>query len=79
VRPAASRDAVAEVQTVLGEHHDAAVAEAWLRAAAKAVPSTRLVAGELIEMEREDRPGCARSSTDVWKKASRPKLRKWMS
>ncbi|HEY5422397.1 MAG TPA: CYTH and CHAD domain-containing protein [Ilumatobacteraceae bacterium] len=85
VAPVAGRDArrfadaVAEVQTVLGEHHDAAVAEAWLRAAAKAVPSTRLVAGELIEMEREDRARLRKEFTDVWKKASRPKLRKWMS
>jgi CHAD domain-containing protein len=85
VAPVAGRDArrfadaIAEVQTVLGEHHDAAVAEAWLRAAAKAVPSTRLVAGELIEMEREDRARLREQFTDVWKKASRPKLRKWMS
>ena len=47
--------ALADVQTVLGEYQDTTVAEAWLRSAAKALPSTRLVAGELIAFERDDR------------------------
>ncbi|HZX55908.1 MAG TPA: CYTH and CHAD domain-containing protein [Ilumatobacteraceae bacterium] len=85
VEPAAGRDArrfaeaVAELQSVLGDYHDSAVAEAWLRSAAKSTPSTRLVAGELIALEREDRARLRKDFDKVWKKTSRPKLRKWMS
>jgi hypothetical protein len=66
------------VQSVLGDHHDAWVAEAWLRAAAKSAPSARLVAGELIALERGSRR-LREEFANVWKKTSRPKLRKWMS
>ncbi|MEO7371834.1 MAG: CYTH and CHAD domain-containing protein [Ilumatobacteraceae bacterium] len=70
--------AMAEVQTVLGSYQDTTVAEAWLRDAARAVPSTRLVAGELIGFERDDRSRLRAEFAVVWKKASRRKLRKWM-
>jgi CHAD domain-containing protein len=70
--------ALGEVQTVLGKYQDTTVAEAWLRAAAKAVPSTRLVAGELIAFERDDRVQLRAEFARVWKKASRRKLRKWL-
>ncbi len=70
--------ALADVQTVLGNFQDTTVAEAWLRAAAKAMPSTRLVAGELVGFEREDRARLRLEFLAVWKKASRPKLRKWL-
>ena len=70
--------ALADVQTVLGNHQDTTVAEAWLRAAAKALPSTRLVAGELIAFERDDRVQLRAEFWTVWKKASRRKLRKWL-
>ena len=71
-------DAVADVQSVLGNFQDTTVAEAWLREAAKDLPSTRLVAGELIGFEREDRKRLRAEFTDVWKKASRRKLRNWL-
>jgi CHAD domain-containing protein len=70
--------ALADVQTVLGKYQDTTVAEAWLRAAAKALPSTRLVAGELIAFERDDRVQLRAEFRKVWKKASRRKLRKWL-
>jgi CHAD domain-containing protein len=70
--------AIADVQTVLGKNQDTTVAEAWLRDAAKALPSTRLVAGELIAFERDDRVALRAKFWKVWKKASRRKLRKWM-
>ena len=70
--------AIADVQTVLGKNQDTTVAEAWLREAAKALPSTRLVAGELIAFERDDRVGLRAKFWKVWKKTSRRKLRKWM-
>ncbi len=71
--------ALADLQTVLGEYQDTTVAEVWLRSAAKALPSTRLVAGELIAFERDDRVRLRAQFQKVWKKASRPKLRKWLS
>jgi CHAD domain-containing protein len=70
--------AVAEVQSVLGKFQDTTVAEAWLREAAKALPSTRLVAGELIGFERDDRTRLRAEFEAVWKKASRRKLHKWL-
>ncbi len=71
--------ALADVQTVLGNFQDTTVAEAWLRGAAKALPSTRLVAGELIGFEREDRTRLRVEFATVWKKAARPKLRAWLA
>ena len=71
--------ALGEVQTVLGQYQDTTVAEAWLRSAAKKLPSTRLVAGELIAFERDDRVQLRAEFAKVWKKASRRKLRKWLN
>ncbi|MEY2400531.1 MAG: hypothetical protein QOJ08_642 [Ilumatobacteraceae bacterium] len=70
--------ALANVQTVLGKYQDTTVAEAWLRQAAKALPSTRLVAGELIAFERDDRVQLREEFWEVWKKSSHRKLRKWL-
>ncbi|MEP7204000.1 MAG: CYTH and CHAD domain-containing protein [Ilumatobacteraceae bacterium] len=70
--------AMADVQTVLGKFQDTAVAEAWLREAAKALPSTRLVAGELVGFERDDRSRLRDEFWAVWKKASKSKLRTWL-
>lgn len=71
--------AVARVQSVLGSFQDTTVAEAWLRQTAKALPSTRLVAGELITFEREDRASLRAEFEKVWKKTSRRKLRRWLA
>jgi CHAD domain-containing protein len=70
--------ALADVQTVLGQYQDTTVAEAWLRQAAKEYPSTRLVAGELIAFERDDRVQLRAQFWKVWRKTSRRKLRKWL-
>ena len=71
-------EALADVQEVLGSYQDTTVAEAWLREAAKAVPSIRLVAGELIAFERDDRVLLRAKLWKVWKKSSRRRLRKWL-
>jgi hypothetical protein len=63
---------------VLGDHQDTAVAEEWLRRAAKDIPSTRLAVAELVTMERHDRFELRNKFKSVWKKASRRELRKWM-
>jgi CHAD domain-containing protein len=71
-------EAVADVQSVLGEHQDTVVAEQWLREAAKAVPPSRLVIGELLAIERMDRVRLRKEFKTVWKKASRRSLRTWL-
>ena len=71
-------EALADVQEVLGSYQDTTVAEAWLRDAAKALPSTRLVAGELIAFERDDRVALRAKFWKVWNKTSRRKLRSWL-
>ena len=84
VAPVYGRDArrfaraIAEVQTVLGDHQDTAVAEEWLRGAAKDLPSTRLAVAELVTIERNDRFELRKTFKSVWKKTSRRKLRTWM-
>ena len=70
--------AVADVQSVLGDHQDTAVAEEWLRRAAKEIPSTRVAVAELVTIERDDRFELRNRFKSVWKKASRRELRKWM-
>jgi CHAD domain-containing protein len=70
--------AMADVQTVLGDHQDTVVAEAWLRAAAKDDPSSRLAVGELINMQRGERRQLRKTFKSVWKKASRRRLRAWL-
>lgn len=70
--------ALADVQDVLGKYHDTTVAETWLRQAAKDMPSTRLVAGELMAFERDDRVQLRARFWKVWMKTSRRKLREWL-
>src|SRR5581483_3544595 len=71
--------AVAQVQTVLGDWHDAVVAEEWLRAAAQGGPAAKaLAAGQLIAIERADAASLRGSWRPAWKKASSKKLREWL-
>jgi CHAD domain-containing protein len=72
--------AIARLQDVLGGHHDAVVAEAWLRQAVEgADPRQALALGELVAAER----AAARNDRDrfrpAWKKANRKKLRVWLA
>ena len=67
---------MADVQTVLGDHQDTAVAEDWLRAAAQADPEARLAAGQLIAAERARRAELRAQWPVVWRKASAKKKRK---
>jgi CHAD domain-containing protein len=83
--PAMGKDAarfaagIADLQTVLGDLHDAVVAEAWLRDAVVRAPSTQaLAAGELVAMERAEAEECRTSWRGVWKKAARKKRRAWL-
>jgi CHAD domain-containing protein len=80
-KPAARfASAVADVQTVLGDHHDAAVAEQWLRAAAAEVadPAAALAAGQLIALQRADNERLRAAWPPAWKAASAKALRRWL-
>jgi CHAD domain-containing protein len=72
-------DAISDLQSVLGDHQDAVVGEAWLReAAGSARRDVALVAGELIAAERASAADTRDRWRAVWKAASRRKLRDWL-
>jgi CHAD domain-containing protein len=71
---------VAELQTVLGDLHDAVVAEAWLRDAVAAAPAAQaLAAGELIAIQRGDAQACRRAWGPAWERASHKRARAWLT
>ena len=70
--------AVADLQDVLGEHQDAVVAGQWLRDHRSDDVSTAFVAGRLAGIEDAAAQASREEWESVWKKARRPKLRKWM-
>ncbi|HEY3263604.1 MAG TPA: CHAD domain-containing protein [Actinomycetota bacterium] len=68
----------AELQDVLGEHHDAIVLEAWLReAAAKSRARQAFVAGELAAQQRRTAGVQAAAWRDVWRSLARKRNRFW--
>jgi CHAD domain-containing protein len=72
-------DAMADIQSILGDHQDAVVGEAWLRqAAGSARRDVALVAGQLIAAERASAADTRDRWRAVWKAASRKKLRDWL-
>jgi CHAD domain-containing protein len=72
--------AVADLQDVLGEHHDAVVAAAWLRDhAGQGVPAMQaFAAGQLWGIENDAAAQARSRWARAWKQARRPKLRRWM-
>ena len=70
--------ALADVQTVLGDHQDAVIAEAWLRDAAATTPQGALAAGELILIQRSERTNLRTQWPPTWKRASANELRSWL-
>ena len=72
-------DAIADLQSVLGDHQDAVVGEAWLReAAASARRDVALVAGLLIAAERASGADTRGRWRKVWKAANSKQLRAWL-
>jgi CHAD domain-containing protein len=71
-------EAAESVQELLGEHQDAIVAADWLRHHAGTEPATAFVAGELVVMERDAAREARDEWPEVWRKARRKKLRRWM-
>jgi CHAD domain-containing protein len=72
--------AVADLQTVLGDHQDAVVAEGWLREAGlEADASQALVAGELVALQVLDAARRRAEWPAAWERASKKRLRRWLS
>jgi CHAD domain-containing protein len=71
--------AVAGLQEVLGEQHDAVVAEGWLRqAATSARRDESFAAGQLVAVERARATAARERWRDPWDLASRKRLRSWL-
>jgi CHAD domain-containing protein len=70
--------ALAQLQDVLGAHHDAVVAADWLRERTSLDPSLGLVAGQLVELERRRADAAAGSWRKQWHATSRKQLHSWL-
>jgi CHAD domain-containing protein len=68
-----------QLQTVLGEHHDAVTAEVWLRRAASGVaPAAAFTAGRLAAERRRDQKKLRHRWRGVWDVVDRKKSRRWL-
>ncbi len=68
-----------EVQELLGRHHDAVVASAWLRERARgADPAMAFLAGELAGLEAAEAEAIERAWPKTWKRARRKRHREWL-
>lgn len=72
--------AITGVQDVLGEHQDAVVAAAWLRANALTLgdPAAVFVAGELGAVEHAAAHESRAEFPDAWKRARGKRMRSWL-
>ncbi|MBV8196202.1 MAG: CHAD domain-containing protein [Candidatus Dormibacteraeota bacterium] len=69
--------AVAAVQDVLGDHHDAVVAEQWLRETGAATSTDPLVLGELIGLERATAADRRAAWRPAWRAARKAHPHTW--
>ena len=71
--------AVADLQTILGDHQDAVVAEDWLRQAVpRASPEEALAVGELIAVQRAEEGSAREAWPAAWKKINKKKRKSWL-
>jgi CHAD domain-containing protein len=72
-------DRVKKLQDILGEHQDAAVAEARLRELAKEAPGPRagFVAGLLVERQHARRQAARAAFEDCWREVQRRGRKAW--
>jgi CHAD domain-containing protein len=70
--------AMADLQTHLGDLHDAVVAADWLRRHTGSDPRDSLAAGELIGMQLQRAAELRNTWPQAWYAASRKSLRRWM-
>jgi CHAD domain-containing protein len=71
--------AVADLQTVLGDHQDAVVAEEWLRREGARGAGVALAAGQLIARQQVQAAATRERWPSMWKRASAKKLRAWFT
>ena len=72
--------AAEEAQNVLGRHHDAVTAEAWLRnQAAKGTPAASYSAGRLAAEQARSQRKLRRRWRPVWHRLDQKKVRRWFS
>jgi len=68
-----------EVQNVLGEQHDAVVAERWLaKAAHESPPDSAYALGRLAQLEHDAALAAHDEFRRIWKRTRRKKLRDWL-
>lgn len=71
--------ALVEVQDVLGAHQDAVASRTWLRQVANDAPTeAAVVAGQLIERDRQAALGSLAAWPGAWRRVSKGKLRAWL-
>jgi CHAD domain-containing protein len=71
--------AMARVQRVLGEHHDAVVATAWLEETAReCTPAEAYAVGMLAQVERDSAQEARRQFARVWSRADTDRVRGWL-
>jgi CHAD domain-containing protein len=79
-RASAFAAAVAGVQTVLGDHQDACVTEAWLRDHVPETASAReaMLVGQLIGLQRAEAAARRADWPAAWRRADDKRLRDWL-
>ena len=71
--------AMAKVQEVLGEHHDAVVAGAWLvKTAHECSPAEAYAIGMLAQIEREAAAAARAQFPAAWRRADTKRVRGWL-
>jgi CHAD domain-containing protein len=71
--------ALRSLQEVLGDHQDAAVAEAWLRRHVPDLsPQAALAAGELVAAQRAEAAALRTAWPDAWKACTRTRAVEWL-
>ncbi len=70
--------ALADLQTVLGDHRDALVAEAWLRRCDVSGPHLTSTVSGLIAMQQAEAQGCGGQWRVAWRRAAAKPHRSWL-
>ena len=71
--------AMARVQDVLGEHHDAVVASAWLaKTAHECTPAEAYAIGMLAQIERDAANDARRAFPGVWRRVDTGRVHGWL-
>jgi CHAD domain-containing protein len=71
--------AVADVQTVLGDHQDTVVAEQWLRTAGDQLPGAHGAIEALVDRQRSERHALRLAWPATWQAAAAPDLHAWLA